>query len=306
MVGPSPTSEQVPGLAKQCGDLLTTRGHRHSPNPARHSDEIAWIRFGTGHKRNALATQDWRQLAARLNDLGSESKVRAVVLQGTGADFCAGFDIRVWADSDPSEVNDSFRAIEEACTAVECMPVPVVAAIEGVALGAGCQLALACDIRIMSETAEIGMPTSRLGILPTEAFARRLVMHAGSQRAALLLYTGKPIDGRTAREYGIASEVTTDHNLQGFVAQLVDEIADQPRTAIRASKHAIARNVNPNSSLAIQRSGDTEAVSWHDFRNGVDFFLRRSSGPDRGGSYGDAPVTGPVIASRPAANQETA
>jgi enoyl-CoA hydratase len=249
---------------------------------------VAWLTIGTGSRRNALGTAQWTELATRLERLAGARNLRVVALQGAGLDFCAGFDIRVWQTALMSDVDASFDAIERACSAVERLPVPAVAKIRGVALGAGCQLALACDIRIMGSSARIGMPTSRLGILPTDVFAGRLVAAVGPERAADLLYTGRLLDGDAANASGLVSRVVPDADLDAAAEALVAQIAEQPGEAIRASKRAVGGHYGFSSKRgAAPRDVGAHSVSWPDFQSSIRLFLERRLVEQSGAKDGD-------------------
>ncbi|MGH3380353.1 MAG: enoyl-CoA hydratase/isomerase family protein, partial [Actinoallomurus sp.] len=150
---------------------------------------VAAVVVGDGRRRNALNGAGWDLLARTMRDVAEPTAVRAVVLRGAGDTFCAGSDMTEWRDADIVAVERSFARMEAAFRAIEECPVPVVAEIRGAAAGAGCQLALACDLRVMARSARIGMPIARLGILPSPAFASRLAAVAGPAVARELLYT---------------------------------------------------------------------------------------------------------------------
>src|SRR5271167_1414213 len=125
---------------------------------SKHENTEAWITIGSGERRNALTTADWLHLAETARSLAKDPNLRTVVVRGFGANFCAGSDIHEWDDATIDRVGASFDAMETALVAIEDIPVPVVAQISGVAAGAGLQLALACDLRVMGSHARIGMP----------------------------------------------------------------------------------------------------------------------------------------------------
>jgi enoyl-CoA hydratase/carnithine racemase len=173
---------------------------------------VATVTLGNGRRRNALTRAAWTSLENVVAGLGADPAVRVVVVRGRGGTFCSGSDLTEWAGADADLVEDSFARMESAFRAVEQCQVPVVAAITGVAAGAGCQLALACDLRFIADSAHIGMPIARHGILASPAFAARLSTLVGpGPRAALhwsaprrpdrgIGRTGKPVlRGRAAR-----------------------------------------------------------------------------------------------------------
>lgn len=155
-----------------------------------------------------------------------------------------------WVDADSGYVEESFAHMEAAFTAIEDCPVPVIAEIRGVAAGAGCQLALACDLRFMADSARIGMPIARLGILASPAFAARMVALAGPAAARELLYTGRLVDAPTAVDLGLADDSVPEEHLAARTSGLAAAVAEQPPEAIRAAKLAVAAALAPQREAA--------------------------------------------------------
>lgn len=231
---------------------------------------LATVTVGTGRRRNALDRGGWRELERQLDTLAT-TDVAAVRLRGAADTFCAGSDMTEWVGAPPASVEDSFARMEAAFRAVERCPVPVVAEIQGVAAGAGCQLALACDLRVMAESARIGMPIARLGILATPAFAARMQRLAGPSLAAELLYTGRFLDARHAVAAGIAGAALPDAEVAEYVEDLLTRITRQPTAAIRAAKQAVTvATGEPPAAVA-------PAVDYHEFQRDITAFLGGSA-----------------------------
>jgi enoyl-CoA hydratase/carnithine racemase len=186
-----------------------------------------------------MSTLDWIYLAESIAAFTWDSDLRVVAVRGRSDSFCAGSDVHEWQDATLEAVNASFEAMERAFQLIEAIPVPVVAQIRGVAVGAGLQLALACDLRICTPETRLGMPIAGLGILATEAFARRIVAQAGPSTAYELLYTGRLVDGPEAHRMGLVSAVVPAHRLDAETGLLLDTIAGHPVTALRAAKLAV-------------------------------------------------------------------
>lgn len=232
---------------------------------------VTEIVVGTGTRRNALGTAGWADLARCVEDAGQTDDVRVIVISGRGDTFCAGSDMSEWVGAEPDRVESSFAAMESAFRAVEACPVPVIAAVRGTAAGAGCQLALACDLRILTLDARIGMPITRLGILCSPAFAARLVTLAGPSVARRLLYTGALFDGAASVEAGLADICVPDPDLDARLDELLSDIARQPRTAVTAAKRAVATALTPTTAATARPHGP--AVAWDDFQRGIGRFL---------------------------------
>lgn len=200
----------------------------------------ATVVVGDGRRANALDTSDWLALAAQVTELGCDELLRAVVVRGAGtATFCAGSDMREWLDGDPATVDASFSAMERALTAIERIPVPTVAAVRGSAAGAGCQLACACDIRIVTSAAQLGMPIARWGILVSPAFAARLARVTGTSLASDLLFSGRLVGAAEAVRSGLATREVADADLEDVTAEMVATISELPPESIRAAKRAV-------------------------------------------------------------------
>lgn len=237
----------------------------------RQAGPVARITVGNGQRRNALTVAGWAELERLVDELGEREQVRAVLIRGRGDTFCAGSDMSEWLDADPDFVEESFARMEAAFRAIERCPVPVVAEIEGAAAGAGCQLALACDMRYMAESARIGMPIARLGILATPAFAARLTALAGPAAARELLYTGDLLAGPAAQAAGLVNRAVPDAALHHEVNAVLDRIRAQPPAAVRAAKRAVGAALTPMWDAT--EHNDTPAVSADDFAAAVRAFL---------------------------------
>ncbi|MFC7344848.1 enoyl-CoA hydratase/isomerase family protein [Saccharopolyspora griseoalba] len=235
---------------------------------------VSELLIGRGAKRNALTGAGWSELAERVAELGRGEDVRAVVIRGRDGGFCAGSDITEWTDAELDAVEDSFARMESAFRAVEECPVPVLAEVRGIAAGAGCQLALACDLRFMGEAARIGMPIARLGIMCSPAFAARMVALVGPSSTRRLLYTGSLLDAPAAAAGGLVDEHLPEAELADHVTAVAGSIANQPRSAVVAAKRAVNAALAPAREAT--RWNGNPAVSAADFRTGITTFLHRS------------------------------
>lgn len=262
---------------------------------AREPDGVAEVMVGDGRRGNALSSADWRELEQTFRDLARDGELRAVVVRGQGGMFSSGSDMREWVAADPAGVADSFAAMEAAFTAIEELPVPVIAQVEGAAAGAGCQLALACDLQVMAESARIGMPIARLGILVSPAFAARLAVPAGPGVARELLYTGRLVPAAEAVRLGLATRCVPDAELASATRRLVLTITRNPDAAVRAAKLAVDAALGPARAAARERAGGPP-VAYDDFRRGITTFLGGSRPSDPGGDPG---ASVPPAATRP-------
>jgi enoyl-CoA hydratase len=239
---------------------------------------VARVIVGTGVRRNALSTGAWAGIAQAMQRLAGEDTVRAVIVEGAAGWFCAGSDITEWVDATPEQIDLSFTLMESACTAIEDFPVPVIAKVRGAAAGAGCQLALACDLRILADTASIGMPIAVLGIRVSPIFANRLAVHGGTAVARDLLYTGRMVGAAEAVRLSLANATFPGDELDRRVEDVVDSILGASDVSIRAAKHAIDMLATP-ARLAARAAAAGHAVDYDDFRRGVNAFVDRPRRP---------------------------
>ena len=242
--------------------------------------DVAEVAVGDGHRGNALSRADWRDMERTFRDLAGDDELRAVVVRGQGGVFSTGSDMREWVEADLTDVADDFAAMEAAFTAIEELPVPVIAQVDGVAAGAGCQLALACDLQVLAETARIGMPIARLGILVSPAFAARLSVLAGPGVARELLYTGRLVSAAEAVRLGLATRSVPEHELASATRRLVLAITRHPGTAVRAAKQAVGVALTPARAAAEAQAGGPP-VAYDDFQRGITTFLTRNPGSAR-------------------------
>ena len=200
---------------------------------------IATVLVGDGHRANALRSRDWAALTALFDDFAADSTLRAIVVSGrANTSFCAGSDMREWVDAAPEAIDASFEVMENAFAAIERTPVPVIALVRGVAAGAGCQLACACDVRIVAADTKIGMPIARWGILVSPAFLARIALLTGLPAARELLLTGRMADGAEAVRLGLATTLVPAQDLDDAASALAAQIASMPPAAIRAVKRS--------------------------------------------------------------------
>jgi enoyl-CoA hydratase/carnithine racemase len=187
-----------------------------------------------------LTPSGWHELERLVSQLAEVNTISLVLFRGAARTFSAGSDLTHWAEATEDEVDHDFAVIESALQTVENTPVPTIAIIEGVAAGAGCELALACDLRLMTSSARVGMPIVRLGILVSPEFALRLTSLVGIAKTRELLYMGRFLTGKEAREWGIANAVVDDAQIEDLIADWVGQISRQPRRGLMSAKTATA------------------------------------------------------------------
>ncbi len=177
---------------------------------------------------------------ATFDALAADRVTRVAILTGGGRAFTAGMDVRVLRDLDTARAKDLITALHGAIDAVHQAPFPVIAAVNGPCLGAGFELALACDLRVAVAGASLGLPEVRVGV-PSVIQAALLPPLVGPGRAAELLLTGEPITAERAREWGLVNDVVPVERLRATVQALVERILACGPEAIRLQKELIVR-----------------------------------------------------------------
>ncbi|MCL6453941.1 MAG: enoyl-CoA hydratase/isomerase family protein [Alicyclobacillus sp.] len=206
------------------------------------SGPIGIVTFDRPNRRNALTQSMWHTLEYWCSNL--PAKVKLLILRGSGREFTAGSDIKEFARLTPAQANGAFEQMERAIHAVEMLPIPTIAAINGPAYGAGFVLTLACDLRIGSENATFGMPVGKLGITLQPPFIRRMVQHLGPSRAKEMVYTARQYDATTAYRLGLLNDIAPAGQLDEFVFSTARSILQQSKASIHAVKHSVHEVLN--------------------------------------------------------------
>lgn len=182
---------------------------------------------------NALSTTLLKDLDEQLNALEADATVKAVILKGEGRFFSAGADIKEFTSlQNASDYETLARNGQKIFDRVENFHIPIIAAIHGAALGGGLELAMACHIRIVSETAKLGLPELTLGIIPGFAGTQRLPQLVGNAKAYELILTGEPISGKEAAAIGLANHAVEEAQLFTVAEQLAGKIAAKSKPTI--------------------------------------------------------------------------
>ena len=192
---------------------------------------------------NALNEQVLRDLDAALDQAAAQDDILVLVLTGAGRSFVAGADIAQMKDLSPMEAKRFGLFGNGVFLKLENFPKPVIAAVNGFALGGGCELAMSCDIRVASEKAKFGQPEVGLGITPGFGGTQRLARIVGVSNAMELILTAKVIKAEEAKEIGLVSRVYPAEDLMDKALELANAIASNAQVAVRQSKAAIRRGM---------------------------------------------------------------
>lgn len=228
---------------------------------------------------NALDNALLRELSLALESAGTDDAVRALVITGFGEKaFAAGADIGELAALPSASAAKAAAQFGQGITrAIECMRVPVIAAINGFALGGGCELALACDIRIASENAKIGQPEVSLGIMPGYGGSQRTARLLGRSMAMYLCLTGEIVDAAEALRIGLVDRVVPAAQLMPEAKRIAGIIASKAPLAVAACKRAIDRGIHLSidDALDVEATEFSELVTTHDFKEGARAFFEK-------------------------------
>jgi enoyl-CoA hydratase/carnithine racemase len=175
-------------------------------------DGVGVVTLNRPEVRNAVTLGMWRGLAGIFSDFAGDGDIRAVVLTGSGADFCVGADVREFDRiRENRDQSAAYEVSVDACSAaIANLPKPVIAAISGYCLGGGCHLALACDFRFADATAKIGIPAARLSIVYGVKSVQRLLAIAGIANAKRILYSAERYDAARSQSMGLVDEISDD------------------------------------------------------------------------------------------------
>lgn len=239
---------------------------------------IALITINNPQALNALTAAMFQSFEQMLNGLETDDAVRVVLLTGAGEKaFVAGGDIR-YLDSLNVEGARAFALqAQRLYERIETFPKPVIAVLNGYTLGGGCELAMACDLRIAAETAKLGQPEVKLGIIPGFAGTQRLARLVGKGRAKELVFTGEMIDAREAWRIGLVNRVVPADQLLAEARAVAAKMVDKSASAIRIAKDAIENGMEMDFTRASRYEADLFALCFAtpDAREGLKAFVEK-------------------------------
>ncbi|RKU07719.1 hypothetical protein C6502_16690 [Candidatus Poribacteria bacterium] len=242
------------------------------------TEAITTIRLNRPDKLNAVDREMLDMLDAEVNRLHQDESVRVVVLEGSGERaFCVGADLNHIATFTPANirkwVNDGNRVLSRLAN----LPVSVIAAIHGYAVGGGLEFALACDLRIVSEDSSFGLPEITHGWFPGWGGTHRLLNVIGEAKAKEMVLLGERIDAHTAQDLGLVNRVVPRENLTDEVQQIAESLAQKSPVAVRAAKAALTRNPMPEDGYEIsyEALALSTCFTTPEVQEGLEAFLSR-------------------------------
>ena len=235
---------------------------------------VATITLNRPQRRNALSLEMMRELIACLDQLAADREVQAVILAAAGPAFCSGHDLSEMVGRDITEYRRIFDVCTELMTRLKTIPQPVIAAVQGVATAAGCQLVAACDLAVASEAATFATPGVRIGLFCTTPMVE-LSRAVGRKRALEMLLTGKMVDAATAAEWGLVNRVVPAGQLVEAARQLACEIAAASPFTVALGKQAYYAQIDLDQSKAYAYSKEVMSMNAlaGDAQEGISSFL---------------------------------
>jgi enoyl-CoA hydratase len=236
---------------------------------------IALVRINRPEARNALNIEVRRLLARHLTELGDDETTRCIVLTGNEKSFAAGADIKEMAGAGTIEMLQ--RGTHKLWRAISACPKPVIAAVNGFALGGGCELAMTCDIIIAGESAKFGQPEVKIGIIPGGGGTQRFTRAVGKYKAMRYVLTGDLFSAREAFDMGLVSEIAPDAEVEKRALQMAQQIADLSPLAIQQAKESVLRGLDASldTGLALETKAIQILFSSQDQKEGMAAFIEK-------------------------------
>ncbi|MEM3397937.1 MAG: enoyl-CoA hydratase/isomerase family protein [Nitrososphaerota archaeon] len=242
-------------------------------------NRIAWIILNRPHRLNALNDVMMEELLDALTTIENDPGVRAVIITGEGdRAFSAGADVTAFPKATPVTAEELSRKGQKVFSMIEELSKPVVAAINGYALGGGLELALACDFRIASEHAELGSPEINLGIIPGWGGTQKLVRIIGLRNAKRLVMLGERLKAEEALQIGLVDKVVPFEKLRDEAMNLAQRLSEGPPIALKYAKYALnfGSQVPLEVGLRLESALMALLFSTNDVKRGIEAFMSRS------------------------------
>lgn len=249
-----------------------------SPNIKISTDgPIGWLTIDRPTSRGALTRDMWLALPDALAELADREAVRVVVIRGSEGHFVAGADITEFEQlrSDPALARSYDEGANATLELLERLSVPSIAMIEGACVGGGCLIAFGCDLRVVADTARMGIPAGKLGLAYPNRALERLVAVLGEARALALTLSGRLVPGREAHETGLAQYCFDAGELENGTRELASEIATNAPLALRYLRLALRRKAAPLLSPEEVEKLVAACFASEDYREGVTAFLEK-------------------------------
>ena len=242
------------------------------------NDEIALVTINRPKSLNALNSETLAELDQCFDEISTRKDIKVLILTGSGQKaFVAGADISEMVNATPAEGRQMGMLAKQAFLKLETMPQVTIAAVNGYALGGGCEISMACDIRIASDNARFGQPETGLGILPGFGGTQRLARLIGKGRAKELIFTCDQIDAQEAYRIGLANKVVPQDELIDTCKKMAAKIISKGSSAISLAQEAINTGMDTDLSSGLTLEADLFGLSFstHDKTEGMTAFLEK-------------------------------
>ncbi len=245
--------------------------------------DIVTLTMNRAEERNALSTQaQWDEMSQTLETLKRDASIKVLILTGAGSAFSAGGNVKDMRDrkgiagGTPYQIRNGYlNGIQNIPLSLVDLDIPTIAAVNGPAVGAGCDLACMCDIRVASEKARFAESFTKLGIIPGDGGAWLLQRTIGYAKAAELSFTGDMIDAQQALQLGLVNHVVPHDRLMAEATALAERIAANPAPALRMTKRLLRTAQHARLAEVLELSAALQALSHHtdEHRQAVDAFV---------------------------------
>jgi enoyl-CoA hydratase len=252
-------------------------------------DNIALISFNRPNRLNALSGELLDEFSDSLDRIEDDENIRVLILTGVGdKSFVAGADIKEISECNPLTARLLAEKGQRVISKLQSLSIPVIAAVNGYALGGGCEIVLACDFAYASETAILGFPEITLGIIPGFGGTQRLARLIGTGKAKEMIFTGNMISSAEAQEYGMINKVFARESLLDEVKKTAKTIASKGKVSVRAAKEIIniGMNTDLDTGLALEANAFALCMASQDAREGTLAFLEKRKPVFKGGFRG--------------------
>jgi 2-(1,2-epoxy-1,2-dihydrophenyl)acetyl-CoA isomerase len=227
------------------------------------AEAIATVTINRPHRKNAVTGDMWAQLAETFRSLSADADVRCVVITGAGGEFCSGADLSAREGSGrPVHQLAAMRSVNDAALALHRMPQPTIAKVRGVAVGAGCNMALGCDLVVVSDNARFSEIFAKRGLSVDFGGTWLLPRRVGLHRAKELALFGDIISAADAREMGLVNRVLPDSELDAFVDGWARRLAAGPPIALALTKRMLNNAMNVTMEEALDDEGAAQTVNF--------------------------------------------
>jgi len=242
------------------------------------NESIGIITLTRTKNMNAISREFISELDQLFDEIARDDGTSAVIITGSEKVFCAGADIKEICEiRSPMEARLFVTSVQRVFNKIERLDKPVIAAVSGLALGGGCELALACDLRIAAENATFGQPEIKIGVIPGAGGTQRLPRIVGLGRAKELLFTGDTIDAHEAYRIGLANKVVPIESLMSEAKKIAFKLTQQPPLALKTTKMVINEGMDMNiqSALVLEARSFEILFSTEDQKEGMKAFVEK-------------------------------